>query len=175
MYANVEQRVIRQCWIDSLPAYIFVPMDMVRIPVPVARLDTPVDISYPSNISTEETVLQKIKEAILKAVKPVLLVDCLVARHEATKEARELCALLDIPSFTTPMGKSIINEAHPRFCGVYNGTVSYTGIKDEIEGSDCVLNLGPLLSDSNTGGHTREIDSKHVILVEPASTTVCTA
>ncbi|KAK6382211.1 Pyruvate decarboxylase 1 [Exophiala oligosperma] len=165
-------RVIRQCWIDSLPAYIFVPMDMVRVPVPVTALDTAVDVSYPSDISNEDAVVQKIKETILNSTRPILLVDCLVARHEATKQARRLFELLDIPTFTTPMGKTIIDESHPRFCGVYNGTVSYPGIKDEVEGSDCVLNLGPLLSDSNTGGHSREIDSGSVILVEPSSATV---
>lgn len=147
-------------------------MDMVRVPVPVTALDTAVDVSYPSDISNEDAVVQKIKEAILNSTRPILLVDCLVARHEATKQARRLFELLDIPTFTTPMGKTIIDESHPRFCGVYNGTVSYPGIKDEVEGSDCVLNLGPLLSDSNTGGHSREIDSGSVILVEPSSATV---
>ena len=147
-------------------------MDMVRLPVSIAALNTSVDISHPVNAANEELIVQKIKDAIVRAKRPVILVDCLTARHEATKEARQLCDLLHLPIFTTPMGKTIIDETHSRYCGVYNGSVSYPGIKEEVEGSDCVLNLGPLLSDSNSGGHTRHIDPKHVILVEPASCTV---
>ncbi|KAK7885378.1 Pyruvate decarboxylase 1 [Exophiala xenobiotica] len=165
-------RVIRQCWIESLPAYLFVPMDMVRLPVSAMALNTPVDISHPVNTANEDSTVAKIKDGLVRAKRPVILVDCLTARHEATKEARELCDMLDLPIFTTPMGKTIIDETHARYCGVYNGSVSYPGIKEEVEGSDCVLNLGPLLSDSNSGGHTRQIDPKHVILVEPASCTM---
>ncbi|KAK5451384.1 Pyruvate decarboxylase 1 [Exophiala xenobiotica] len=165
-------RVIRQCWIESLPAYLFVPMDMVRLPVSLVALNTPVDIAHPVNTANEDSTVTKIKDGLVRAKRPVILVDCLTARHEATKEARQLCDMLDLPIFTTPMGKTIIDETHSRYCGVYNGSVSYPGIKEEVEGSDCVLNLGPLLSDSNSGGHTRQIDPKHVILVEPASCTV---
>jgi pyruvate decarboxylase len=56
--------------------------------------------------------------------------------------------------------------------GVYNGFVSYPGVQEAIESSDFIINTGPLLSDSNTGGFTRfikphqvvEIHSDHVIL-----------
>lgn len=55
--------------------------------------------------------------------------------------------------------------------GVYNGFVSYPGVQAAIESSDFIINTGPLLSDSNTGGFTRfikpeqvvEIHSDHVI------------
>ena|SRR5579859_2114983 len=75
-------------------------------------------------------------------------------------------------SFTTNLGKGILNETHETFVGVYNGVVSYPGVQDAIESSDFIINTGPLLSDSNTGGFTRfikphqviEIHSDHVIL-----------
>jgi len=54
---------------------------------------------------------------------------------------------------------------------VYNGFVSYPGVQEAIESSDFIINTGPMLSDSNTGGFTRfikpeqvvEIHSDHVI------------
>ena len=46
---------------------------------------------------------------------------------------------------------------------MYNGIVSYPGIADAIEKSDFVINTGPLLSDSNTGGFTRCIKQENVV------------
>jgi len=42
-------------------------------------------------------------------------------------------------------------------------SVSFPGIADAINASDLVLNLGPLLSDSNTGGFSREIKDKNLV------------
>jgi pyruvate decarboxylase len=46
-----------------------------------------------------------------------------------------------------------------------NELVSFDGVADAIESSDLVLNIGPLLSDSNTGGFTRNITNDHLIFL----------
>lgn len=43
--------------------------------------------------------------------------------------------------------------------------VSFPGIAEAIHGSDLVLNLGPLLSDSNTGAFTRDIKDENSVLL----------
>jgi pyruvate decarboxylase len=43
--------------------------------------------------------------------------------------------------------------------------VSFPGCADAVESSDLVLNIGPLLSDSNTGGFTRNIPSKQLVVL----------
>jgi pyruvate decarboxylase len=42
-------------------------------------------------------------------------------------------------------------------------TVSFPGVADSLEASDLVVNIGPVPSDSNTGGFTREIKDKHLV------------
>jgi pyruvate decarboxylase len=51
--------------------------------------------------------------------------------------------------------------------GVYNGVISYPGVKDAIESSDFVINTGPMISDSNTGGFTRDIKPENVVEIYP--------
>jgi pyruvate decarboxylase len=51
--------------------------------------------------------------------------------------------------------------------GVYNGAISYPGVKDAIESSDFVINTGPMISDSNTGGFTRNIKPENVVEIYP--------
>jgi pyruvate decarboxylase len=66
------------------------------------------------------------------------------------------------------MGKSIADEDLAYYHGTYNGKVCppwmHTYIEEE---SDLVLEFGPLLADSNTGGHSREIASEKLISVHP--------
>lgn len=150
-------------------------MDFVHTPLSLDRLNAPIDISLPVNALNEQRAVEKIVQGIATARKPVVLVDCLAARHEATAETRRLVDALNFPTFATSMGKSIINETKPNFYGIYNGEVSYPGVKSAVERSDCIINIGPLLADSNTGGHTRQISPEQVVLIEPHSCTVSTA
>jgi pyruvate decarboxylase len=154
--------------VKSLPVYIYVPMNFVHAPVSARRLEIPVDISPPINLANEERAVDKMLRMISTSRNPIVLIDALAARHNATAETRELVDVLDLSFFATPMGKAIVNETHPRFCGIYNGAVSYPGIADAVESSDCVINIGPLLADSNTGGLSRKLSSEQLILLEPS-------
>lgn len=147
-------------------------MDFVHVPIDASPLRSHIELNYPIDVANETAALSTVIRALQMAKNPLLLVDCLTDRHGAAQEARKLADRLDFPIFSTSMGKTIIDETHPRYCGVYNGEVSYPGVKAAVERSDCILNLGPLLADSNTGGHTREIRPEQVILVEPDICTV---
>jgi pyruvate decarboxylase len=71
-------------------------------------------------------------------------------------------------SYTTPLGKGLIDETDATFVGCYNGNLSRAGVPESVHASDCVLNIGPLLSDSNTGGFTREIKDENTIMLHPS-------
>jgi pyruvate decarboxylase len=43
--------------------------------------------------------------------------------------------------------------------------VSFPGVADAVHGSDLVLNIGPLLSDSNTGSFTRDIKESTLVIL----------
>lgn len=128
---------------------------------------SPLQLAPDIDAKAEENAIEAINAALEKAQAPCLLVDGLVSRVGAQGQARELAEMLAIPTFTTIMGKSIIDEDRSFYMGVYNGQVSYPGIKSAVESSDLVLNLGCFPSDSNTGGHTREIRDDHVVLIQP--------
>ncbi|KAF5016481.1 hypothetical protein F66182_11825 [Fusarium sp. NRRL 66182] len=104
-------RVIWECWLRSMPVYIFVLMDFVHHPVPAKHLDKRIDLSYPVN-------------AINEAKKPVVLVDGLIAWHSAIAQARELLHILNFPVFAAPMGKGVVDETASIWCGIYSGEVS---------------------------------------------------
>lgn len=43
--------------------------------------------------------------------------------------------------------------------------MSFPGICEKVESAELVINVGPLLSDSNTGGYTRNIETEKLILL----------
>ncbi|KAK5036966.1 hypothetical protein LTR13_005346 [Exophiala sideris] len=105
---------------------------------------------------------------LYKAKSPTVIVDALTSRHRGKDVTRKLVDLLQFPTFSTSMGKSIIDETKPYFCGIYNGQVSTPEVCEVVEQkSDLVLDLGPLLADSNTGGHSRKITEQQTIAVHP--------
>ncbi|KAL3477418.1 pyruvate decarboxylase [Aspergillus californicus] len=159
-------RVFRECYLHSLPVYVFVPMDFVHVAVAAEPLDRAVDVTPRTDDEACQAALDMILEKLKKARTPSIIVDALVHRFGASDIIRQLLDQLNIPTFTTPMGKSIVDETKPYFYGVYNGKVSYPGIANTIENeSDLVIDVGPCHSDSNTGGHSRNLSKSAYILI----------
>jgi indolepyruvate decarboxylase len=63
------------------------------------------------------------------------------------------------------LGKSVLSEKHPQFIGVYSGGMSKDLVSDFVNNSDCLLLLGPIISDLSTGMFTSEIDASRCIMI----------
>lgn len=173
-------RVIRECWLKSCPVYIFIPLDMVDDHVQASLLDTPIDLSMPSDKEATEKAAAEVLEAIQAAKNPLIFVDCIVQRHNAVKELRELCETLKFPIYSSYMAKGVIDDENPLYAGIYNGKVSAPGVQAAFESADLVLMFGNLPSDTNTGAFTRKIEcplfefnSDHVIVGQRSCDSVC--
>ncbi|KIX93587.1 uncharacterized protein Z520_10765 [Fonsecaea multimorphosa CBS 102226] len=164
--AEEIDRTIVACVRSRLPVYIYVPTDTVSVQLDAKRLETPLDVTvHNSDSKTENQIVDSICNLIEKASSPVILADVLAIRHGGRELTRELAEITQFPSYSTPLSKGIIDETLPYYNGLYNGKVSFPGVAEGIENSDLVLNIGPLLSDSNTGGFTREIKDEHLVLL----------
>jgi pyruvate decarboxylase len=133
-------------------------MDFVHVPVPASLVDHPIDLVPKTDSEACTSAINAVIERITSSSAPAIIVDALVHRFGATDIMNTLLDQLQIPTFTTPMGKSIVSEDKAYFYGVYNGQVSLPGVADAIEEeSDLVIDVGFVHSDSNTGGHSRKI------------------
>ena len=155
-------RVMEAAVRSKLPVFIYVPMDVVKVPIQRSRLDKPLNGKVKNDQKAENTVVAKVLDMILKSSKPAILADVLTVRHGARDVTRKLAEITQFPCYTTPLSKGVIDETKPYFNGIYNGAVSFTGVTEGVEGSDLVLNIGPFVSDSNSGGFTRKIEDSHL-------------
>ncbi|EXJ58018.1 hypothetical protein A1O7_05441 [Cladophialophora yegresii CBS 114405] len=162
--AEEIDRTLIACLRSRLPVYIYVPVDSVSVPLDAKRLETPLDTSVQNKDSkVEDQIVSSILSLVEKATSPAILADIIGVRHGGRELIRKLAELTQFPSYSTPLSKGVIDEMKPYYNGVYNGKVSFPGVADSIEASDLVLNIGPLPSDSNTGGFTREIKDEHLV------------
>jgi pyruvate decarboxylase len=156
--------VLRTCWLKSRPVYIELPSDMVTKDVSADGLNTPLDISFPTNDTTlENTVAEDILSRLYSSKKPVLLVDGCVTRHHLKAEAAEFVRKTGLLIFTTPMGKGTIDESLPGFSGLYAGSGSHDNVREVVESSDMVLSLGLMESDINTMSFTYNLPTHNAV------------
>ena len=163
------ERVITTALANRQPAFIQIPQDYGRMEISGDPI-TGVPLSQIPSPSSEKTELGDAITAILNrlriAKKPVLLASYKLGRFGAADIAEKLINALNVPFATTFMDKSVISEAHPLFIGHYRGNLKSTdAVKDIIEGSDCVLDLGAcLFDDLSMFGSVLISEQNHIVI-----------
>lgn len=156
--------IIKVAKTTQRPVYLGLPTNIGEVKVNSKDLETPIDFSLPPNDKeAEDECLSLIVETIEKAENPIILVDACASRHNVIEQTRKLCRLTKFPVFTTPMGKSVINEDYERYGGVYVGSLSSPEIFKAVEDSDLIISVGALLSDFNTGSFTYHYKTNNII------------
>lgn len=157
-------RCIREAYIYQRPVYIGLPANLVDLKVPATLLSNPIDLSLKKNDpDAQQEVIENVINLIKSAENPVILVDACASRHDCKPEVEQLVNATNFPVFTTPMGKSGINESHKRFGGVYVGSLSQPEVKESVESADLILSVGALLSDFNTGSFSYSYKTKNIV------------
>jgi pyruvate decarboxylase len=161
-------RVITEVCKQSRPGYLYIPVDMVHKGIPEQLLSAPLDVELVNHDSTlENSIVSEMLSAVYDAKSPVILADVVADRFNCKHILKRLAEKTKFWSFTTPMGKGLIDETDAYFVGCYNGKLSLPGVAEAVHASDLVINVGPLLSDSNTGGFTREVKNENAIMLHP--------
>ena len=146
-------RVLSACLLQQRPVHICLPSDVVEM-----RCEAPKPFVFPKQpTSDQETLREALDEAVAMmngAEKPVVIGDVELIRYRLEAEFARFLAKTGLPYATMMLGKTALDESHPQFIGLYQGDRSRDYVRQRIESSDCVLQLGALLSDFNTGGFT---------------------
>ncbi|PYH40418.1 alpha-keto acid decarboxylase family protein [Aspergillus saccharolyticus JOP 1030-1] len=162
--ATLIDNAIRECWIRSRPVYITLPTDMITKQIEGERLNTKLDLSLPPNdTEKEDYVVDVVLKYLHAAKKPVILVDACAIRHRVLDEVHDLMEASGLPTFVAPMGKGAVDESQPNYGGVYAGTGSNAGVREQVESSDLILSIGAIKSDFNTSGFTYRIGQLNTI------------
>ena len=111
-----------------------------------------------------------LKEAIAEGVamleaapRPVVIGDVELIRFRLADEFAAFLERTGLPYATMMLGKTVLDESHPQFIGLYQGDRSRDYVRRRIETADCVLEFGALPTDFNTGGFTVQLPDERTI------------
>jgi indolepyruvate decarboxylase len=129
------------------PIYIELPRDIADKPIvyDVYRQGTP--MTPKSDEENLKEAMAEVTEWIKGAKNPVILAGVQLSRHGLGLELIKWAEKVNIPVATTLLSKSVVNERHPLFLGVYAGATSKPEVRKAVEESDCLLMFGVLLTD----------------------------
>ncbi len=159
------RRVITAIHATKRPGYIELPRDLVE-----AEAEEPGALAEERGSMDRaalDTLLPKILDMLAGAKAPMLLAGVEVHRFGLQRELLEVLDRSQFPFVTGVLGKSVVSENHPQFVGVYAGAMSPDDILHAVEGADCWLVIGPLITDLSTGIFTQQIDPARAIVVMP--------
>ncbi len=137
------------------PVYFEIPRDMVSVKVaPVEDKVVPPDLDKgPFKEALSEAV-----EMINQARQPVLVAGVELLRYGMQNAFKKLVEKTNIPVTSTLLGKSAFGERDPLYIGMYEGGLSREQVRQYVEGSDCLILLGVLLTDIDLGIFTAHLD-----------------
>lgn len=160
--AAETERLIFEALYHRRPAYMAFPADMANQPVLGDAAPLPMPHSDPSSL---QAAANAIVEALSAAANACVLPGILVARTGARPALQAVIDGSGLPFATMFMAKSILDEQHPAYIGMYDGTLMSLSVRDFVEGCDQVLNVGSPLSDFNTGAFTSRLDPAKTITI----------
>ena len=155
-------RVLSACLAHQQPVYIGLPSDVVMM-----KCDRPNAALFPTPAPSDPAALgEALKEALAmldRARKPVVIGDVELIRFKLQKEFSGFIDKTGFPYVTMMLGKTVLSEQHPQFIGLFEGDRSRDYVRNRVESADCILQLGALLTDLNTGGFTTNLDDAKMI------------
>ena len=158
---HLIDETLAACLRRMRPVYIELPRDIVDKPCPAPRPWKPRRLA-----SDKPALKEAVAEAaaMLRAAKrPVILAGVEIHRFGLQRTLLKLVEKLGCPVAATLLGKSVINENHPQYIGIYEGAMGREDVCRRVESADCVLILGAFMTDINLGIDTANLEIARTI------------
>jgi indolepyruvate decarboxylase len=155
-------RVLSACLSHQQPVYISLPSDVVMM-----KCNQPVPFIFPTHPRSDQDALgEAIREAVKmidKSQKPIVIGDVELIRFKLQKDFALFLDKTGFPYVTMMLGKTVLSEHNPQFIGLFEGDRSREYVRNRVESADCILKLGVLMTDFNTGGFSTNFDDSKMI------------
>ena len=151
------ERLISAALRQRRPVYMAFPTDYANQPVN-GNGNGFVATERVSDAKALEDAVQAITAAIKASNPACILPGIIVSRSGLADQALAVVEASGLPFATMFMDKSVLDESHSNYIGMYDGKLMNEDIRAFVEGCDCVLGIGAMLTDFNSGAFTARID-----------------
>jgi indolepyruvate decarboxylase len=100
-----------------------------------------------SELAALENAVSQAWTQITQAKVPLILAGVEILRHDLSNQLEELIEESGMLYTTTSLGKTVLDEKGDKFIGTYSDQASIPKVIKLVEGSDCILSLGTIITD----------------------------
>ncbi len=158
--AYETERLIAEALYNRRPVYMAFPADLANQPVLGEAQPLVAPRSDPAML---RAAVDAIAAALDKAATACILAGFLVARTGLRSTLQAVIDASGLPFATMFMDKSVLDEQQPAYAGIYIGALMSKDVRELVESSDCVLSIGALMTDLNSGVFTARLDPMKTI------------
>jgi indolepyruvate decarboxylase len=158
--ASETERLIFEALYHRRPVYMAFPADLANQPVVSEAQALAAPRSDPPSL---DMAVEAIVEALAAARTACVLPGILVARAGLRGALQSLIDNSGLPFATMIMDKSVLDEQHEAYVGIYDGRLMDESVRNFVETCDCVLAVGTLMTDFNSGAFTSRLDPAKTI------------
>lgn len=169
--AFLIDRVLHSCLKYKKPVYIEIPRNMVHQPISPNYTTK----QFPPTPIDKEALKEALEETqqILNTCRyPLIWAGHEVLRFNLSQPLLQFAEKNRIPIVSSLLGKTVVDEHHPLFVGVYQGGMSPIEVQELVEKCDCAITLGVLINDIDTGIFTAKLNQEHRIASNAFSLTI---
>jgi indolepyruvate decarboxylase len=158
--AHETERLIAEALYHRRPVYMAFPADHANQAVTSVAHPVPAPGSDPESLSQ---AVDAIVAALEKAGSACILPGILLSRLGLQPAMQAVVEAADLPFATMFMDKSVLDEQHPNYIGIYDGALMNEGVRGLVENCELVLEVGTTLSDFNSGAFTAKLDPARIV------------
>ncbi|MCE2982456.1 MAG: thiamine pyrophosphate-dependent enzyme [Parachlamydia sp.] len=168
---SIIERVLKNCLEQKKPVYFEIPRNKVDAPLPEKNTFHHLAIEKSDPNILQEALKETV--AVLSTCKrPLIWAGHEILRFKLSSPLLQFAERFQIPIVSTLLGKTVIDEYHPLFAGVYQGGLSPAEVIDLVESCDCMLVAGVIMHDLDTGIFTAKADQEHRLVATRSSLSI---
>ncbi|MGO1758415.1 alpha-keto acid decarboxylase family protein [Mammaliicoccus vitulinus] len=154
-------RLINAAISEKRPVHLHLPIDVAQ-----AEIDVKEAYKIPEPIHQDVSkYIEMIEQKLQTAKQPVIITGHEINSFKLHDELEQFVEQTQIPVAQLSLGKGAFNEESPYYMGIYDGSIAEEKIRDYVDNSDAILNIGAKLTDSATAGYSYGFDIDDVVMI----------
>ncbi|QJF26080.1 alpha-keto acid decarboxylase family protein [Mammaliicoccus vitulinus] len=154
-------RLINAAILEKRPVHLHLPIDVAQ-----SEIDVKETYKIPERVHQDVSKYIEMIEQKLQTVKqPIIITGHEINSFKLHDELEQFVEQTQIPVAQLSLGKGAFNEESPYYMGIYDGSIAEEKIRDYVDNSDAILNIGAKLTDSATAGYSYGFDIDDVVMI----------
>ncbi|OHO68880.1 pyruvate decarboxylase [Staphylococcus sp. HMSC036D05] len=154
-------RLINAAIQERRPVHLHLPIDVALAEIEVSETFQPEALPQ----QDVHKYVNMIEDKLKSASQPLIIAGHEINSFNLHEELEEIVDRTNIPVVQLSLGKGAFNEENPHYIGIFDGEIAEDKIKEYVNNSDAILNIGAKLTDSATAGFSYQFDIDDVVMI----------